>query len=201
VKITNAIFVKSSSTHTQCPEAKIPEYAFIGRSNVGKSSLINTLLNNKNLAKISGKPGKTQLINHFIINDKWYIADLPGFGYAKVSKRKREEFHKMIKNYLINRKNLMCVLFLLDSRQEPQDIDQKQMIWLTENYIPFIMIFTKADKLSKNILNKKIEKYKNIMLQKWSELPDIHITSSKSKQGVKELIKFIEELNPKFYTN
>ncbi len=201
MKITNAIFVKSSSTHTQCPEAKIPEYAFIGRSNVGKSSLINTLLNNKNLAKISGKPGKTQLINHFIINDKWYIADLPGFGYAKVSKRKREEFHKMIKNYLINRKNLMCVLFLLDSRQEPQDIDQKQMIWLTENYIPFIMIFTKADKLSKNILNKKIEKYKNIMLQKWSELPDIHITSSKSKQGVKELIKFIEELNPKFYTN
>ena len=201
MKITNAIFVKSSSTHTQCPEAKIPEYAFIGRSNVGKSSLINTLLNNKNLAKISGKPGKTQLINHFIINDKWYIADLPGFGYAKVSKRKREEFHKMINNYLINRKNLMCVLFLLDSRQEPQDIDQKQMIWLTENYIPFIMIFTKADKLSKNILNKKIEKYKNIMLQKWSELPDIHITSSKSKQGVKELIKFIEELNPKFYTN
>ncbi len=201
MKITNAIFVKSSSTHTQCPEAKIPEYAFIGRSNVGKSSLINTLLNNKNLAKISGKPGKTQLINHFIINDKWYIADLPGFGYAKVSKRKREEFHKMINNYLINRKNLMCVLFLLDSRQEPQDIDQKQMIWLTENYIPFIMIFTKADKLSKNILNKKIEKYKNIMLQKWSELPDIHITSSKSKQGVKELIKFIEKLNPKFYTN
>ena len=201
MKITSTIFIKSSSTYDQCPEAKMPEYAFIGRSNVGKSSLINTLLNNKNLAKISSKPGKTQLINHFIINNKWYIADLPGFGYAKVSKRKRIEFEKMIKDYLINRKNLMCVLFLLDSRQEPQNIDQEKMIWLAENYIPFIMIFTKTDKFSKNVIKKNIEKYKNIMLKKWSELPDIHITSSKSKEGIQELGNFIEKLNAKFYTN
>ena len=146
MKIKTAEFIISNTDYKKCPAPKIPEYAFIGRSNVGKSSLINALANNKNLAKTSGKPGKTQLINHFLINKKWYLVDLPGYGFAKTSKTKRIRFHEMIIQYLINRSNLMCLFVLIDSRHNPQKIDKEFMQWLSQKRIPFTMIFTKTDK-------------------------------------------------------
>ena len=155
MKIDTKVFVKSSTSYKSCPDMDFPEYAFIGRSNVGKSSLINSLINHKNFAKISSKPGKTKLINHFKINNCWYLADLPGFGYAKVSKSMREEFLKMIYDYLKKRKNISCVFMLIDSRLKPQKIDQENMIWLAEHQIPFIMVFTKIDKLNKNSIGSK----------------------------------------------
>jgi len=196
--IKTAEFVISNTDYKICPVPKIAEYAFIGRSNVGKSSLINALVNQKNLAKTSGKPGKTQLINHFIINKEWYLVDLPGFGYAKISKTKRAEFHDMISKYLINRTNLMCLFVLIDSRHKLQDIDNEFMQWLSEKEIPFVMVFTKTDKLGKVVLAKNIGAYKVEMLKVWGELPRIFITSSKKKTGTKEICDFIEQLNPQF---
>ena len=198
MKIKTAEFVISNTSYKKCPTPKIAEYAFIGRSNVGKSSLLNALVNNKNLAKTSSKPGKTQLINHFIINKEWYLVDLPGFGFAKISKLKREKFHEMISEYLMNRKNLMCLFFLIDSRHKPQTIDQDFMQWLSENKIPFVIVFTKTDKLSKNNIEKNILSYKNEMLKSWNKLPQIFITSSQKKMGIKTITNFIEKLNPQF---
>ena len=198
MKIKTAEFVISNTDYRICPAPKMAEYAFIGRSNVGKSSLINALVNKKNLAKISGRPGKTQLINHFIINKEWYLVDLPGFGFAKISKSKRAEFHDMISEYLMNRNNLMCLFVLIDSRHKPQPIDQEFMQWLAEKGIPFVMVFTKTDKLGKIALAKNIDAYKVEMLKSWQELPQIFITSAEKKTGTKEIIAFIESLNPQF---
>lgn len=198
MKIKTAEFVISNTDYKTCPAPKMAEYAFIGRSNVGKSSLINALVNQKNLAKTSGKPGKTQLINHFIINKEWYLVDLPGFGYAKISKTKRAEFHDMISKYLLNRTNLMCLFVLIDSRHRPQDIDKEFMQWLSEQRIPFVMAFTKTDKLGKVVLAKNISTYKIEMLKVWEELPQIFITSAEKKTGTKEICDFIEQLNPQF---
>ena len=196
--IKTAEFVISNSDYRKCPIPKIPEYAFIGRSNVGKSSLINAIVNQKYLAKTSGNPGKTQLINHFIINKQWYLVDLPGFGYAKISKSKRIEFHDMISDYLLNRTNLMCLFVLIDCRHKPQQIDQEFMQWLAEKEIPFVMVFTKGDKLGKNSLIQNIESYKNEMLKKWRELPQVFVTSAEKKESTEKITEFIGTLNPQF---
>ena len=198
MKIKTAEFVISNTNYKICPAPEIPEYAFIGRSNVGKSSLINALVNHKNLAKISGRPGKTQLINHFLINKAWYLVDLPGYGFAKTSKAKRAEFHDMISDYLLNRTNLMCLFVLIDSRHNPQEIDQEFIQWLSEKEIPFVMVFTKGDKLGKTVLARNIESYKLEMLKQWEELPEIFITSAEKKTGLVEITTYIKHLNPKF---
>ncbi len=198
MKIKTAEFVISNSDYRICPAPKMPEYAFIGRSNIGKSSLINALVNHRNLAKTSGKPGKTQLINHFLINKEWYLVDLPGFGYAKIPKSLRAQFHDMISNYLTNRTNLMCLFVLVDSRHKPQAIDQEFMQWLAEKGIPFVIIFTKADKLGKVALNKQIEAYKSEMQKEWEELPETFVTSAEKKMGTQEIADYIEKLNPHF---
>lgn len=195
MQIKKAEFVISNTDIEKCPKPTIPEYAFIGRSNVGKSSLINMLTNRKSLAKISGKPGKTQLINHFLINEEWYLVDLPGYGYASVSKGQRLEFAKFIKKYLETRENLMCLFVLLDSRHKPQKIDLEFMQWLGEKGIPFVMCFTKQDKLSKTESAKNLAHYKKEMLQIWDELPSIFLTSSAKKTGQEEVLQFIEETN------
>ena len=179
--IKQASFVISNTDYKKCPDDKKAEYAFIGRSNVGKSSLINSLTNNKSLAKTSSKPGKTQLINHFLINNEWYMVDLPGYGYAKTSKTNRAIFHKMINDYLLNRKNLICLFVLIDSRHNLQAIDDDFMQWLAENQIPFSIIFTKTDKLSKNNIAKNLKDFKKKMLENWSELPNILLSSAHKK--------------------
>jgi GTP-binding protein len=198
MKIKTAQFVISNTDYKICPTPKMPEYAFIGRSNVGKSSLINALANNKNLAKTSTKPGKTQLINHFLINKKWYLVDLPGYGFAKTSKEKRAEFHDMISEYLLNRSNLMCLFVLIDSRHNAQAIDQEFIQWLSENEIPFVLVFTKGDKLGKTVLAKNVEEYKSEMLKQWAELPRMFITSAEKKRGLDDILTYIESLNPIF---
>lgn len=196
--IKTAEFVISNTDYKRCPSPQMAEYAFIGRSNVGKSSLINALVNNKNLAKTSARPGKTQLINHFLINKTWYLVDLPGYGFAKISKEKRAEFHDMISEYLLNRTNLMCLFVLIDSRHNPQAIDQEFIQWLAENEIPFVLVFTKTDKLGKTVLLKNIEEYKLELLKQWEELPKIFITSAEKKTGLSEIATYIEQLNPQF---
>ena len=196
--VKQASFVISNTDYKKCPEDEKAEYAFIGRSNVGKSSLINALTNNKSLAKTSGKPGKTQLINHFLINKEWYMVDLPGYGYAKTSKSNRAIFHKMISDYLINRKNLISLFVLIDSRHELQDIDSDFMQWLAENEIPFSIIFTKTDKLSKTKLSENIKAFKQNMLVDWSELPNIFSTSAIKKDGLEEVLSYINKLNLEF---
>jgi GTP-binding protein len=201
MNIKQASFVISNTNYKICPNDNKAEYAFIGRSNVGKSSLINALTNNKTLAKTSGTPGKTQLINHFIINKNWFLVDLPGYGYAKISKVLRAKFKKMISDYLLNRHNLICLFVLIDARHKLQDIDKYFMQWLAENEIPFSIIFTKIDKLNKNNLAKNIADFKNKMLREWELLPEIFITSSLQKSGLKEILKYIEKLNLKFNSN
>ena len=198
MQVKKAEFIISNTDINKCPDPAIPEYAFIGRSNVGKSSLINMLTNRKSLAKTSGKPGKTQLINHFLINDSWYLVDLPGYGYASVSKGQRLEFAKFIKKYLENRKNLMCLFVLLDSRLKPQKIDMEFMQWLGEKGIPFVMCFTKQDKLSKSEAVKNLANYKKEMKQIWKKLPSIFLTSSSNKKGQIEVLKFVAETNKLF---
>ena len=191
-------FVISNTDIKKCPSPTIPEYAFIGRSNVGKSSLINSITKRKSLAKISGKPGKTQLINHFIINESWYLVDLPGYGYASVSKKQRLEFAKFIRTYLLERKNLMCLFVLIDSRLKPQMIDFEFMTWLGEVNIAFVICFTKLDKLSKTVAQKNITFYKEEMLKTWEELPQMFSTSSVKEMGQKEILSFIGDTNTLF---
>ena len=195
MKIKSADFVISNTDIDKCPKERIPEYAFIGRSNVGKSSLINMLTGRKSLAKTSGKPGKTQLINHFKINDNWFLVDLPGYGYAKVSKKKRSIFAKFIYEYLEKRENLICTFVLVDSRHEPQKIDMLFMEWLGQNQIPFVIVFTKMDKLSSSKLNKNITKYKTEMLKTWEDIPQTFRSSAESGLGKAEILKFIEQTN------
>lgn len=195
MKIKTAEFVISNTDIKKCPEPTLPEVAFIGRSNVGKSSLINMLTQKKNLAKTSGKPGKTQLINHFIINEEWYIVDLPGYGYAKTSKLNRFKWTKFIESYLRERENLMNTFVLIDSRLEPQKIDLEFMNWLGHHGIPFSMVFTKIDKLSSSELQKNLAKYKKEMLKVWEALPPVFTTSSTSAFGREKLLKYIEEIN------
>ena len=198
MKIKSAEFVVSNTDYKLCPQTTLPEYAFIGRSNVGKSSLINSLVNRKNLAKISGKPGKTQLINHFKINENWYLVDLPGYGYAATSKNNREMFKHMINQYLLKRKNLVCIFVLLDIRHHPQSIDLEFMEKMGTKAIPFVMVFTKSDKIAQSEISKNINKYKQEMLKKWESLPELFITSSKEKTGISKILKFIEKYNLDF---
>ncbi|MFA5574810.1 MAG: ribosome biogenesis GTP-binding protein YihA/YsxC [Brumimicrobium sp.] len=196
--IKSAQFVISNTDIDKCPAPNMPEYAFIGRSNVGKSSLINAMTNNKNLAKTSGRPGKTQLINHFLINKEWYLVDLPGYGYAKSSKSDRRDWANFINDYLTQRENLMNLFVLLDSRLEPQKLDIEFMEFCATNAIPFSMVFTKIDKLTKNKLESNIAHYKKVMLESWEELPQIFLTSSTSKEGTNDLLKYIESINKMF---
>jgi len=195
MKIRSADFVMSNSNVINAPKERIPEYAFIGRSNVGKSSLINMLMERKDLAKISGKPGKTQLINHFKINDEWFLVDLPGYGYAQISKKKRTIFQYFIENYFKEREQLVCTFVLIDSRHDPQKIDIEFMQFLGENQIPFCLVFTKADKLGSSKLNKQISAYKKILLDSWETLPMTFLTSSSTGLGRKEFLDFIGGIN------
>lgn len=195
MKIKTAEFVISNTDYLKCPNTEKPEYAFIGRSNVGKSSLINMLTDRTKLAKISGKPGKTQLINHFLINDEWYLVDLPGYGWAKVSKSLKKEWDEMIRNYLLQRKNLFNVFVLIDSRIPPQKIDLDFISWLGENEIPFSIIFTKADKKNNAKLHSSMATFKNKLSEEWEELPPMFISSSTNKIGQKEILSFISSIN------
>lgn len=195
MKIKSAIFEISNAKVEKCPKGTRPEYAFIGRSNVGKSSLINMLLQNNKLAKTSGKPGKTQLINHFLVNDNWYLVDLPGYGYAKASKTQKELFQSFVTDYFFKREQLVCAFVLIDIRLEPQKIDLDFMSLLAENGIPFVMVFTKADKLTNNKINQNIAFYHKTMLEYWEELPNYFVTSATSKMGREELLFYIEQLN------
>jgi GTP-binding protein len=190
----NAKFVTSNTDFKNCPPARYPEFAFIGRSNVGKSSLINSLTFHKGLAKTSQTPGKTQLINHFIIDEKWFLVDLPGYGFAKVSKEKRKEFEKMIFDYLIHRENLTCLFVLLDIRLKPQAVDIEFMNRMVEDEIPFYIVFTKSDKLSQKQVNESVEVYKNFLLDMWDELPPLFITSAEKHVGREDILKSINEL-------
>ncbi len=199
MNITSANFIGSFVKLSQCPAPTLPEYAFIGRSNVGKSSLINMLTGRKSLAKVSVTPGKTQTINHFIINDKWYLVDLPGYGYAKVSKTQRRTWEQFIQNYLVKRDNLQCVFLLIDSRIPPQQSDLEFANWLGERLIPFVIVFTKID--DKKYQPKNIEVFKAAMLQTWENLPEMLLTSAEKKKGKDELLDFIEEVNKKFVTD
>jgi GTP-binding protein len=198
MKISEAIFLQSNTDYQKCPKPDKPEYAFIGRSNVGKSSLINSIVQKKDLAKTSQTPGKTQLINHFQIDKKWYLVDLPGYGYAKVSKVEREKFEKMIHGYLENRENLICTFVLVDVRHEPQKIDLEFIRNLGEKGIPFCLVFTKADKLSKTAVDKNVEQYKEKMLETWEEMPQFFVTSSVNGNGRDEILKTITDLNKEF---
>ena len=193
--IKSAEFVISNSQVSKCPTTGLPEYAFIGRSNVGKSSLINMLTGRKGLAMTSQKPGKTQLINHFIINDAWYLVDLPGYGYARLSKDGREKLKKMIEDYTLERKELICLFVLADARHDPQKIDLEFIEWLGEEGVPFALVFTKADKLTKGKLAANIEGYKARLRQQWEELPPLFITSSEERLGREELLDYIDGIN------
>lgn len=194
--VKSARFVISNTDIEKCPNNNLPEYAFIGRSNVGKSSLINSICNKKALAKTSSKPGKTQLINHYLINNKWYLVDLPGYGYAKTSKTKKRIFQSFITTYFIKRKQLINAFLLIDIRHEPQQIDINFMRWLGNNQIPFSIIFTKSDKLKTDALYQKLNNYKQIMISKvWESLPPIFVTSSLKNKGSEDILNYIEILN------
>ena len=193
MKITSAEFVSSYADVNKCPKDGRPEFAFIGRSNVGKSSLINMLVNSRHLAKTSGTPGKTQTINHFIINDSWYLVDLPGYGYAHASKSARAGFGRIIEDYVSKREGLSCLFILIDSRLEPQAIDLDFIQWAGSREIPIALVFTKIDKLKRNELQKNMKQYENTLLTRWEELPTIILTSATSRAGREELLQLIEE--------
>ena len=195
MNITKAEFLMSNTRIDRLPNDNIPEYAFIGRSNVGKSSLINMLVQRRGLAKTSSVPGKTVAINHFIVNDAWYLVDLPGYGYAQHSKKQRDAWRIMINNYITQRRNLVTTFVLVDSRIEPQNNDLGFVEWLGENQVPFCIVFTKADKVSKAELEKNVEAFKSRLLEDWEELPPIFITSSESRMGRDEVLDYIEEQN------
>lgn len=195
MNIYSAEFIKSSKLIEDCPEGNKPEYAFIGRSNVGKSSLINMLTNKKGLAKTSSTPGKTQLINHFLINDNWYLTDLPGYGYAKASKTNRAEFSKMIEKYVLSRKNLVNLFVLIDARHLPLKIDIDFINWLGESGIPFSLIFTKLDKVTQKEFSFNFKKYSQELRKTWDDLPEMFKSSSEKKIGKEEILSFIEDTN------
>jgi len=200
MKIKSADFVISNSDVAKCPNEPIPEYAFIGRSNVGKSSLINMLTERKNLAKTSGRPGKTQLINHFKINGNWFLVDLPGYGYARVSKKDKRTFQKYITDYFVKRQQLLSAFVLVDIRHEPQKIDMEFMEFLGENMIPFSIIFTKADKLKPKVIEKKVDSYVQELLDGvWEEAPNYFITSSSKNMGRDEVLYYIDDINQNFF--
>ena len=192
--IKSAEYLISSARVDQCPQGDLPEFAFIGRSNVGKSSLINMLTGRAGLAKTSATPGKTILINHFLINKEWYLVDLPGFGYAKRGQQQRDELQRMITGYILRREQMMNLFLLIDARHEPQRIDLEFIEWLGENGIPFSIVFTKADKLSKGKLAANIKHYLGELSKQWEELPPHFITSSETKQGREELLDYIDEI-------
>lgn len=201
MNVAHAEFVVSNTRVDHCPKSKLPEYAFIGRSNVGKSSLINMLCNRKRLAKTSSRPGKTQLINHFLINNKWHLVDLPGYGYARASKTQKKTFQKFITDYFNKRKELVSAFLLIDIRHEPQPPDLDFMRWLGENYIPFTIVFTKADKIKEREIEKKVSVYLEKLKEDWESLPKYFITSSEKRMGRDELLGHIHEINeniPKF---
>ena len=195
MKIKSAEFVMSNSDVAKCPKEKLIEYAFIGRSNVGKSSLINMLMQKKSLAKTSGRPGKTQLINHFLINKNWFLVDLPGYGYARVSKSSKRIFQKFITQYFSKRQQLALAFVLIDCRHKPQKVDLEFMQWMGENQVPFSIIFTKQDKMKPNALTKKIEDYKLKMLESWEEMPKYFITSSSNGTGRDKVLNYMSEIN------
>lgn len=195
MEVKEAQFVTSNSDVKKCPPPKKPEYAFIGRSNVGKSSLINRMTNKKSLAKTSGKPGKTRLINHFIINNEWYLVDLPGYGYAEVPKAERLKWEKMIRQYILQRENLHCLFVLIDSRHEAREIDLNFMEWLGTSQIPFSIVFTKTDKLKPSELEENLNKYKEKLLETWEELPPVFITSAENGEGTTEILDYIGDVN------
>ncbi len=194
--IKKAVYEISNADVNKCPDTEVPEYAFIGRSNVGKSSLINMLAKNRNLAKTSQKPGKTLLINHFKIDDgKWYIVDLPGYGYAARGKDQRREISRIIEEYILGRRQMTCLFVLLDIRHKPQKIDLEFLEWLGEHQVPFAIVFTKADKLGPMAGAKMVEEYKQVLMQTWEELPPIFVTSSEKSTGRQELLDYIGDIN------
>ncbi len=195
MKIISAEFVMSNSDVAKCPKSNIPEYAFIGRSNVGKSSLINMLTSRKSLAKTSGRPGKTQLINHFIINKEWHLVDLPGYGYARVSKSTKKTFQKFITDYFKQREQLVSAFVLIDIRHEPQPVDLEFMQWMGEQQIPFSIIFTKADKLKPKAIERHVEDYQNVLLETWEEMPNHFVTSSTKNIGKDDVLNYIGNIN------
>lgn len=195
MEIKKASFVVSNSDYRRCPDNGLPEYAFIGRSNVGKSSLINMLTNNKGLAKTSVRPGKTQLINHFLINDEWYLVDLPGYGYARISKSSREKWQKMIADYMLKREALINVFVLVDSRIPPQKIDLEFISFLGHNGIPLSIIFTKIDKQNQREVAATVNAYKRVLSEEWEELPEMFMTSSVTRYGRDQVLSRIDEIN------
>lgn len=199
--IKSAQFMQSVTDWKKCPAAHLPEYAFIGRSNVGKSSLINMLVRNSKLAKTSSKPGKTQTINHFLINQNWYLVDLPGYGYASISKTMREKWTKMIRDYLLLRENLQVVFVLVDSRLEPQKIDLDFINSLGEDGVPFAIIFTKTDKLSANKVQSNVQRLKNKLAESWEEMPYMMLSSAETGKGRDEILNFIEQINEQYHSS
>ena len=200
MKINTAEFIISNSEVSKCPLERIPEYAFIGRSNVGKSSLINMLTNHKNLAKTSGKPGKTQLINHFKINNNWFLVDLPGYGYARVSKKTKEVFQQFITDYFEKREQLVCAFVLIDIRHEAQQIDLEFMEYLGETEVPFCIVFTKADKISKTKIESHVSAYrKQLLANNWEEMPQHFVTSATESTGKENVLQFIDEVNQEVF--
>lgn len=193
--ISDIEFVGSFEHESQCPKSTLPEYAFIGRSNVGKSSLINAICNKKGLARISSTPGKTQLINYFLINESWHLVDLPGYGYAKISKNKRKKWRQMIERYLELRSNLFCVFQLIDSRHSLQENDREFMDWMGENGIPFVIAFTKIDKIKQSQRSANIKEILSTLSEYWDPVPTHFITSAEKKTGIEEILEFIEETN------
>ena len=201
MEIKKAEFTLSAPMVSMCPKDTKPEYAFIGRSNVGKSSLINMLTNNRKLAKTSATPGKTLLINHFIINNEWYLVDLPGYGFAKRSKKEVAKLEQMISGYILQREQLVNVFLLIDIRLEPQKIDLEFIQWLGDSSVPFAIVFTKADKLSAAKARQSVEDYKKVLLETWEELPPIFVTSAEKRQGREEVLDYIEQINKEIKDN